>query len=198
VIAGTRFDNIKTAASDLIDDFMLFCGKHPNKLKSAMALNETVLQNLLKDCDNLSEYSFHYVGHSLGGLIADLSASHMAHLLHQLGATSSISTKTFENPGSKLLVSRMLHNQLSPLTVQDVESRVHFLTINNHGSIFAFMDPMGAVYHLDKGDDTLLHRLESQVAKICRLNPITIAKDISRHRITKMVNVIGSVLNIEV
>jgi hypothetical protein len=139
--AGTRLGINKKGASDLIDDAKLILHLPPRKLKSAHILNETILDNL---GDEISQYNFHFTGHSLGAAMAQIQATDLFLQLRDKGIKpKEISTITFENPGAKPIINKMLKKQnLDPNAVDIdhvvVNNRANFINTLNaqSGKVF--------------------------------------------------------------
>ncbi|MBP7190067.1 MAG: hypothetical protein KA998_02330 [Rickettsiaceae bacterium] len=110
ITSGTRMDHdIKTAISDVKDDFLLTIGEEPKKLAPLKALNDIIIDQLNGE---LFDYKFNYTGHSLGGALSDCAATDMAIKLQNRGelTKNKISTATFDNPGAYTRVVKQLES----------------------------------------------------------------------------------------
>ena len=208
VTVGTRFDSLKWFAHDFADDLRMMAGLNPKKLASAQALNRVILENL---GEKAADYKFHYVGHSIGGFIADLSAAHMAALLHDKGLLeqNKISTKTFDNPGALKGVHSVIaeHTKTngSSITADKVREMVDFVAINNALSVFSLRDQAGALHQLPRAhNNSILGAIERKLAECCRFNPLTVASNMKDHQIHAMMQSLerhlpsfGSTVNIK-
>ncbi len=139
--AGTRLNQGKNKAFyDLSDDVRIAFKNTPNKLEQTSNLNQRVLDDL---GDKASEYKFHYTGHSLGGAMAELSAADMYNKLSKKGeieqssnletSEAKISTTSFDNPGSKPIVEKVLSKQNNSL--DKFKQSGNFVTFNSDNNI---------------------------------------------------------------
>ncbi len=110
ITAGTRLDDdLQKAIHDVTDDAFFAIGGEPPKLAPLKALNKIIIKQLGGD---LSNYKFHYTGHSLGAALSDCAATDMAirlHNRHKL-TENKISTATFDNPGAYTRVVKQLES----------------------------------------------------------------------------------------
>lgn len=193
VIAGTRFDDVKNMVQDLVDDLGLAFNVLPRKFKAIQAMHSMLLDNM---GDKIKEYDIHYTGHSLGAVLADLSAAHMAALLDWRGdlRAGAITTATFDNPGSESIVSRFMNEHKkftdSDFNIHALKAMVGFTSFNNKASFMTVSNQMGDAYRVVH-DETkgVLDRIEFFLStKITRYNILSMAKDMNRHKIGDMIS----------
>ncbi len=168
-VAGTRLREA-TAFHDLLDDARLVMQQEPQKMKPAKELNKIILDSLGASA---KEYKFHYTGHSLGAVIADLSAADMdiqlrKRQLKDHSNSSQITSITFENPGTKPLVDKAyIEAGLEFANRNDA----HFLTFNNRPNIINSLYPQtGEQYTIIPTDQkrnppSLIQQLVAVVAR---------------------------------
>lgn len=130
--SGTRFGMHREGISDMISDAFLSLEENPPKLESMKQTNQMILDSL---GDEAGEYKIHYTGHSLGAFMADVGAADMAIKIREAGITktdgtrSDISSMTFENPGSRVLIEKMYEDH--DLDPADYSKDVDYRGMNN-------------------------------------------------------------------
>lgn len=132
VTAGTRLGTTYgDMAADTKDDLKLGLGFQPDKKAAVQKLNALILDKLGEEKSN---YDFNYVGHSLGAVVSDIAATHMATKLakQDISLQKKISTITFDNPGSYTLVNKMLKKYKEKL--KEKEKSFHKSIVPNDDS----------------------------------------------------------------
>ncbi|MEA0970714.1 hypothetical protein Megvenef_00682 [Candidatus Megaera venefica] len=125
--SGSRYAPIKHMLLDLFGALRFALGFTPYNVQEVIKVNEMLLDSLGPLAEN---YTFHYTGHSIGGVIAQCGAVHMKKSLKerdQAKAISQVTAITFENPGAKALIEK--------LDVDNDISTNGFITINNRPNV---------------------------------------------------------------
>jgi hypothetical protein len=196
ITAGTRMEEgAGKAKSDIVDDVRMAFGYLPKKFESAQKMNDTILHNL---GDKISEYRFHYTGHSLGAALSDLAATDMALKLNKrsLLKDGKVSAVTFENPGSHTLVKGVLKKE--GIKLDDTwRDKVSYKAFNNRPNFINTMDKQtGDTYRYapkDQGDRNIVLQFVGWVASKCPGKVISkILQMVSFGRITTQVTDHGS------
>lgn len=100
--AGTRIGNysFKESFADLTADYDIFAHNIPKKFSvSAIKFCNEVIKTLGAD---IIDYQFHCTGHSLGAVLAELTAVYLG--MHYY----PVKSVTFDSPGSKPLVMKLI------------------------------------------------------------------------------------------
>jgi len=115
--AKTKEIHITSAGSkpnkdDILDDIKIAFAYTPNKLKPLQNFVNEVIE-LVGGNEKVQEYTFSTSGHSLGGIVSDLTACEIGS--RGLNFDTSV---TFDNPGSKEVVEYAISNNVFTGTVQ--------------------------------------------------------------------------------
>ncbi|WP_375359410.1 hypothetical protein [Candidatus Tisiphia endosymbiont of Neophilaenus lineatus] len=102
----------KPNKDDILDDIRITFAYTPNKLEPLQNFVNKVIE-LVGGNEKVQEYTFSTSGHSLGGIISDLTSC-------EIGSRGFSFDKsvTFDNPGSKEVVQYAIRNNLFTGTVQ--------------------------------------------------------------------------------
>ncbi|PCJ29412.1 MAG: hypothetical protein COA94_01420 [Rickettsiales bacterium] len=146
--AGTRLGrDVSKMGSDLFDDALLAASQKPRKLNPAQVLNDMILDSLGAEA---SEYKFHYTGHSLGAAMAEMQAVDMDIKLTQRdlkAGEEQISAVTFENPGTKKILSGMYKD--AGLPAESAENLRLYEFNNRPNMINSLNEQAGEVYVIE-------------------------------------------------
>jgi len=203
--AGTRLKANSKGANDLIDDGNLILHLEPRKLQSAKILNETILDNLGAE---ISEYKFHFTGHSLGAAMAQMQATDLFLQMRQRDIKPlEISTITFDNPGAQPIIEKMLKKEnLNPETVDInhivVNNRPNFInTLNAQaGEVFELV-PDNRSNFLNDVNSNIKTKFEKnmpqggRVFDILKDNVIPLISEVVSWFIPKSVKILAKVVN---
>jgi len=140
-----------TDGYDVIDDAMIVAHKVPYKIESIKSFIDEV-ENLVSDS---KEYIYETTGHSLGGILSDLSAVELK--ARGLNITQSV---TFDNPGSYPVIKTAIDQKVFTGQIESIRqleqdinfhafnSCPHFInTINKPlGTVSLVVPPKGADY----------------------------------------------------
>jgi hypothetical protein len=153
--AGTRPQPNQKGMNDLRDDALLTVGKMPKKYEMISQLNNVLLQNLGQA---VGEYSFHYTGHSLGGVMADIGAADMAikMLRKGLDPRGGVSSITFDNPGAKPFVQQIYKK--AGISNASIKEDVDYVAINNRKNfINTAQKQAGTVFEILMNEEKLIN-----------------------------------------
>ncbi len=193
-IAGTRIDQgLDKAKADLGDDARLAIGWLPEKVKPLKKLNGLIITELGAE---LKDYTIDFIGHSLGGALADVAATDM---LLQMDVREQkppkISSTTFENPGAYTAVKNLCKQYGTK--IEDLKGRIKFRVFNNRPNGINTMDQqvaekLGGIHTIVPNDQKPVNGFSmmcGNIAKKLRKIPILgkIMKFLSYGRITKQV-----------
>jgi hypothetical protein len=143
--AGTKYDFpthgnyrfktfhwFKDLAKDVFNDFLVFMEMVPFQFeRGAVKFIDSVIEDLSEEKD-LNAYSICFVGHSLGGILSDLSAAYLLNKYPNM--FHDVKSVSFDNPGSKPIVRKFLQelkNKIGYLHT-DLEKMKYFCKIFNH------------------------------------------------------------------
>lgn len=149
--AGSRFGFNIQGFYYIVDDIRLATGHLPKKLNSASKLNDLILDNIQALGGELKDWKFDYSGHSLGGVMCNISAADMAIKLKAKECLSNgqISSVGFDNPGSKKLVEKMYKK--ANLDVSQAEKDVNYVNFNNSKNLVNTINKqIGQTYELSQ------------------------------------------------
>ena len=213
-IAGTRADQgIGRLKADLRDDARLALGWIPRKMDAVQKINETLINDLKTNgIDNISEYKFHYTGHSLGAVMADCAATDMTLRLqheHKIDVgKDQISTVTFDNPGAKTVVKNICADYKkkypdAEIDIDKVKEVANFKAINNRPNFINTLDKqVGDKFTLVQDKPLSSFRLMcGYISDKCKILPLvgritrlmsmgSIQSQMSSHSLTNFQNVI--------
>lgn len=102
----------KPNKDDILDDIKIAFAYTPNKLKPLQNFVNEVIE-LVGGNEKVQEYTFSTSGHSLGGIVSDLTACEISS--RGLNFDTSV---TFDNPGSKEVVEYAISNNIFSGAVQ--------------------------------------------------------------------------------
>ena len=128
--AGTKVspDDLKQSMQDLWADAQLTAKVTPNSKFAAIKSFVTQVCDMLPEVpEGEKEYQFSTTGHSLGGVLADLTAVELS--ARGMNVTDSI---TFDNPGSKPIIEHALKNKLfanNNKSVDNLKEEIEFISI---------------------------------------------------------------------
>jgi hypothetical protein len=161
--AGTKYDYptqgnyrfktfhwFKDLIKDVLNDFLVYMEMVPFQFeRGATKFIDSVIEELSKDKD-LSNYSVCFVGHSLGGILSDLS---VAYLLNQHpNKFRDVKSVSFDNPGSKPIVGKYLEKLMGKIGGLQVnlEKMKDYCIIFNHlpNWMNAVNEQIGNVIHI--------------------------------------------------
>lgn len=197
VVAGTRFDSTKAMIADLLDDARLGLGLLPKKVEAARKLNDYFLRDFARE-HNIAEWKFITTGHSLGAAVAHAAAADLACKIYcadpELLRPGMISTKTFENPGSKTLVTKIVEMNArygSDITVNEIMKNVQFLSFNNSKSLLHIPgQEIGTVFHIHHNESPLTQKVEKTLARFGSSTLAEFMRQMTLHKIGHIKNAI--------
>lgn len=97
---------------DIVDDIKIVFGYAPNKLEPLKKFVTNTIDLITKSNNDIADYTFSTSGHSLGAVVSDLTAVEII----SRNLNFDMST-TFENPGSKDVVTNAINQNLFSGTV---------------------------------------------------------------------------------
>ena len=184
-IEGTRPGLTLEACYDLVDDFNILNNVPPPKFTQAKILNDIILDNIEYEGEDLQNWHFLFTGHSMGGYLCHISASHIATKLHERNCLvkGQIISVAFEGPGAKKMVEMIYAD--AGLDSNSASDKIEFLNINNKFNfINNFSDHIGPVWHIHKTDKDEKY-LEDEY-----LYSVNLLRQIEDHRLSNFIDVI--------
>lgn len=131
--AGTDLFNV----DDLIDDVKIACNFSPNKIQPMRIFIDKIIMHI-GGPEKAKEYKFNLSGHSLGAVVAEITAAEIDSRGYNIEQCT-----TFDNPGSKQLVTYMINNNMfsGPNNVQVSNLATRCETYNSPPNLINMTNP---------------------------------------------------------